>query len=691
MAEEKKIAIGYIGNALRSSAADHTTTFADEVFDTERQKYQSEVNTDLETKIAEEKAAIMGTDRIADGAVTTEKLADSAMSQAMSTAISNEAQARAAADEHLNTAIEAEKNRAEAAETANAQVVSYKENANRILITNTGTDIVIDGKKPSNLVVNSDCAFTILGRNRFDIDSALFSFNSYSSYHIITKENGGIKINKSTLPQNYSIHASTEYIAEIAGELFVSCEAEVEGDISNLAMIVKVNDVSQTLVYGRGLLYESVNVKKGDIIRLCFYSNINGNSDGVLYYKNIMIAYGGLYPYLPYIPPIYNSKYDTYSLPLVKEAYENATTAPESQMKYRHLLNASYFVVPEDLRPSNNDEIADISVNGLSLVTYNETYNQKPGVGVNYRDGRLSVYVDGEGTIPFVEWLTDNPVSVRYSTCKVDTNFYHNYQRGEILISNSSLSVTYECDTDKKKLNCVCFGDSITGMYANKVDYPTMIEMESDIHCINVGFAGCKWTDHKDSRYNAFSMNRLTDAIINDDWTIQDEAALSLGGLYTEHLSNLKSIDFRTIDFVTIFYGTNDWGDYAILESSDDSAITDKQRTNVEDAVKYTISNLLTKFPNLRIIIISPYWRSLSAEIVDSNVNPNGRGNYLYEFADKIAEYATLFNLPTLNLYRILGANTLTNRYYTSDGTHPTEWTKHSIAHRLISMIYENS
>ena len=34
--EEKKIATGYIGNALRSSAADHVTTFADEIFDYEK-------------------------------------------------------------------------------------------------------------------------------------------------------------------------------------------------------------------------------------------------------------------------------------------------------------------------------------------------------------------------------------------------------------------------------------------------------------------------------------------------------------------------------------------------------------------------------------------------------------------------------------------------------------------------------
>ena len=74
MAEEKKIATGYIGNALRSAANNHTTTFSDEIFDTGRQKYQNEVTADLEQSIAEEKSAIMGTERIADSAVTYDKL-----------------------------------------------------------------------------------------------------------------------------------------------------------------------------------------------------------------------------------------------------------------------------------------------------------------------------------------------------------------------------------------------------------------------------------------------------------------------------------------------------------------------------------------------------------------------------------------------------------------------------------------
>lgn len=100
---DKKIATGYIGNALRSSAADHTTTFTDEVFDTERQKYQSEVNTDIEKKIETEL-------------------------EARDLAINAEAQARMQNDQLLSQAIAAEQKRAEAAEQAIIFDVSARNN-----------------------------------------------------------------------------------------------------------------------------------------------------------------------------------------------------------------------------------------------------------------------------------------------------------------------------------------------------------------------------------------------------------------------------------------------------------------------------------------------------------------------------------------------------------------------------------
>ncbi len=44
---EKKLnpAIGHIGNALRSLAEDHITSFAEDTFDEGKQEYQSEINS----------------------------------------------------------------------------------------------------------------------------------------------------------------------------------------------------------------------------------------------------------------------------------------------------------------------------------------------------------------------------------------------------------------------------------------------------------------------------------------------------------------------------------------------------------------------------------------------------------------------------------------------------------------------
>ena len=45
MADKLNPAIGYIGNALRSSAKDHITSFSEDTYDEGRQEYQSDINS----------------------------------------------------------------------------------------------------------------------------------------------------------------------------------------------------------------------------------------------------------------------------------------------------------------------------------------------------------------------------------------------------------------------------------------------------------------------------------------------------------------------------------------------------------------------------------------------------------------------------------------------------------------------
>lgn len=51
MGDKLNPAVGYIGNALRSVAKDHITSFAEDSFDEGRQKYQSEINTEHEESL----------------------------------------------------------------------------------------------------------------------------------------------------------------------------------------------------------------------------------------------------------------------------------------------------------------------------------------------------------------------------------------------------------------------------------------------------------------------------------------------------------------------------------------------------------------------------------------------------------------------------------------------------------------
>lgn len=66
MAEKLKIAKGNIGNALHCTAKDHVTTFVDEVFDEDKQKYQSDINDELDKKLNRNLLAIQFDDATGD-------------------------------------------------------------------------------------------------------------------------------------------------------------------------------------------------------------------------------------------------------------------------------------------------------------------------------------------------------------------------------------------------------------------------------------------------------------------------------------------------------------------------------------------------------------------------------------------------------------------------------------------------
>ena len=603
----------------------------------------------------------------------------------------------------VGEAINAEAERAKAAEEENAKGVSqlkedledvpyeiaraapYKELCKMAKNQKSGTAFLTE-KAPVNVVISGSVK-TIHGRNRYNISKQNLSFSSYSSNHNYKKSNSGFEIDCNVTSKTSSVYAVSSFYAEFDGHMIFSCEADCTGNVKDLLVKIKRGDsfISDSCA-GRGRYVLGLDVSKGDLISILFYTSIQNPDPNTLYYNNIMVAYNGFYDYCAYSPdiePVYVKK--TYNIPADRSVMVNHSISGSDGKYYITISNAI-----NDMRnyPATTYDIPSITATGATVCEIsgaNGIIKKTTGVWVSINpNGTVYLNVNGLGRDSATTYLQSNSIVITYETTELSSTskITHIYQEGEIVELQIGSSITYEYSLNTKKKRLVCFGDSITGMFESDSSYPDMISRMSDIDAINVGFAGCCMADHSTAKYVPFCMNRLADAITSGDYSTQDAQAESIGGYYPLHVSKLKEIDWKTVDYISIFYGTNDWG----MDKTMLSAEGTDRSTCTQDALRYSIETISQKYPWIKILVIAPYWRSKSSGL-DSDKDANNNGNYLFEFSDMIVSTAGSYNLPILNLYHSLGANRYTNHYFTKDGTHPTEMCKKIIAKRIIDCI----
>lgn len=251
----------------------------------------------------------------------------------------------------------------------------------------------------------------------------------------------------------------------------------------------------------------------------------------------------------------------------------------------------------------------------------------------------------------------------------------------------------------------VCFGDSITGNFPAPTDYPSMIASMTGATVYNAGFGGCCMSDNNQKR-KLFTMCRLVDSIVAGsgnygDFTAQSNSGVSItyAGTSTNYVPDritmLSGIDWTTIDYITIAYGTNDWNSNYALDNENDPDDT----TTYLGAFRYSVEKLLTKFPNIKILVITPLWRwwdtntgmpsEIHSDYIDSNDYAKGTGYKLWQYGDALAEAAKLYHIPVLNLYWNC-MMTKQNRYQyfeTTDGTHPKEAGRYLMAQMISAWL----
>lgn len=214
----------------------------------------------------------------------------------------------------------------------------------------------------------------------------------------------------------------------------------------------------------------------------------------------------------------------------------------------------------------------------------------------------------------------------------------------------------------------VCFGDSLFGMNRDSSGTPSQIAEKTGATVYNVGFGGCRMSVHPTSGYAEFSMWALAKAIAENNFSSQESAASKGSDYFVAQLETLKSIDFNTIDYVVIHYGTNDFTGQ--IDIGTDSSADDY--TTLSGALRYSVEKLLTAYPKLRIFVSVPVYRFWTSNGVNtySDTYTNNKGNKLTDFVEAIRNVAREYNLPVIDGYYGLGINKTNAETFLSDGTH---------------------
>lgn len=319
-------------------------------------------------------------------------------------------------------------------------------------------------------------------------------------------------------------------------------------------------------------------------------------------------------------------------------------------------------------KPGNTLRQIDFTATTSTVTIYiYPSHAPASGVATRYRD----IWVNKDSTL-------ERRTEIYHRTFSVDGQIVLEDIGGGVTIESTPITNIYtqliEGDVPDGPLAgklCVCFGDSITGNYNSPFDYPSIIAKKTGMTVINGGFGGCRMAQHPSSEYTAFSMYSLANSLASGDWSVQDAAIDSVGSANAaEHLESLKVVDWSAVDFVTIFYGTNDFTGGVPIGEDENSLSTSQYK----GAMRHSIETILAAYPKIRIVLLTPIYRFWTEDgtVTDSD-SKEISGLKLTDYVKAVLDVAEEYKLPVFNLYNSLGINKINRTAFLADGVHPSE------------------
>lgn len=267
-------------------------------------------------------------------------------------------------------------------------------------------------------------------------------------------------------------------------------------------------------------------------------------------------------------------------------------------------------------------------------------------------------------------------------------------------------------DEIKSKLagkKIVCFGDSITALSYNDKHYTDYLAEKTGANVYNIAKGGAMYRQRLLNSTSIYPIDSSTKALawldvvnmvrafISEDWSKQIEACQYLEDSQTLAFINaIANLDPEDVDVITLFAGTNDYGDNTedLYFNYHYGTMDSLQYDTTLGAVNYIVKTIHEAYPKINIMIFTPivrYFGNISLTFDDTKWSDNADGNghiTFVEHVENIKRLAIQNHVPVCDMYYAMNWDKYNwaNVCVGTDGTHPYKGLE-EIANRFISFI----
>lgn len=217
----------------------------------------------------------------------------------------------------------------------------------------------------------------------------------------------------------------------------------------------------------------------------------------------------------------------------------------------------------------------------------------------------------------------------------------------------------------------VFMGDSIFGLERSYTSIPSLCGYYTGATTYNCAIGGTAALEHPND-YKYFDLGLLTDAIIawgsGDTHAFDNQVAHQSDSgnpsYIPDVITTLKSLDFTKINVLVISIGANDW----VMNFGTNDQIL--------DAIKTSITNMVTAFPNLRVLLMNPPFKfKTDPSYIDCDTWVNNTGTTLTAFARRYKEVGEACHIQIVNAMDDMGICRYNRSqwFIAGDGSHPNE------------------